>query len=251
MRALIVEDEPLARDTLRDFLRDEADVELVGEAADGAAAVAAIDGLAPDVVFLDIRLPGLSGLGVLERLRHRPWVVFTTAYDRYAVSAFELEAVDYLLKPFGRQRFRTTLDRVRRRLAESGDRTAAAADPFPESLRSGLVERPLRRLFARKRSGIVPIPVDRIDRIAGADDYSEVHCGDQTYHVPLRLKELERRLDGERFVRVHRSHLVNLDRVAEMRSRDPHRLEVVLAGGTVVPASRAGSARLRARMRRG
>lgn len=243
MRALIVEDEPLARDTLRDFLRDEADVELVGEAADGAAAVAAIDGLAPDVVFLDIRLPGLSGLGVLERLRHRPWVVFTTAYDRYAVSAFELEAVDYLVKPFGRSRFAAMLERVRRRLA------GGEPGPAVERARDALAGQPLRRLFARRGDRVIPIATARIVRIEAEGDYVAVHCGaDRPFLLSVSLADLEDRLDPERFERVHRSHLVNLDHVREMRSFDDRRLAIRLGDGSEVIASRTGSQRLRARL---
>lgn len=241
MRVLIVEDEPLARATLRDHLAGEEDVEIVGEAADGATAVEAVERLAPDLLFLDVRLPELSGLEVLERLERCPAVVFTTAFDRYAVAAFELEAVDYLVKPFGRERLRRTLARVRERLA------VAPGAGLSATLRQGLVELPLRRLFARKRDRIVPVPVARIERIEGAGDYCRLHCDGETFLVSMRLKDLEARLDAERFIRVHRSHLVNLDRVVEIRARDPHRLEVVLLSGALVPASRRGSRGLRRR----
>jgi len=127
VRALVVEDEPEARRMLREFLREASWVDLVGEAADGRGAVASIDRLKPRLVFLDIRLPELSGLEVLEKIRHQPEVVFATAYDRYAVAAFELGALDYLVKPFGRERFRSMLNRVRRRLALEPD-----APPSPE-----------------------------------------------------------------------------------------------------------------------
>lgn len=242
MRVLIVEDEPLARATLREHLAREVDVDVVGEAADGRAAVEAIRRLAPDLVFLDVRLPELSGLEVLEQVDPRPAVVFTTAFDRYAVAAFELEAVDYLVKPFGRRRFSATLARVRRRLTEGVDHTV------PRGV-GETASRPMSRLFLRKGRRIVPVAVDRVDRVEGAGDYSQVHCGRETFLVPMRLRDLASRLDGERFVRIHRSHLVNLDRVAEIRARDPHRLEVVLASGDVAPASRSGSAALRKRMR--
>lgn len=242
MKVLIVEDEPLARATLGEFLAEEDDIEVLGEVADGRAAIDAIERLAPDLLFLDVRLPELSGLEVLERFAQRPAVVFTTAFDRYAVAAFELEAVDYLVKPFGRERFRTTLARVRRRLAEGG------AGTMPVGLREGFVARPLRRLFARRRGRIVPVPVTSVERIEGAGDYCKLHCGAESFLVSLRLRELEAGLDPERFVRIHRSHLINLDRVTEIRTRDPHRLEVVFASGAVVPSSRAGSKTLRRRV---
>jgi two-component system LytT family response regulator len=246
IRVLLVEDEPLARRTLWELLAASEGVEVVGEAADGASAVERIDALRPDLVFLDVRLPELSGLEVLARVRHRPAVVFTTAYDRYAVSAFELEAVDYLVKPFGRARFLATLERVRRRLAEGGPWAAAAS---PTALAEGLGGRPLSRLFARKHDRIVPVAVDSIDHVEGSDDYALLRSGAERYLVPLRLKDLEERLDPERFVRIHRSHIVNLDRVVELRPFDDHRLEVRLAGGDRIVASRVGSARLRERMR--
>jgi len=244
MRALIVEDEPLARRTLRRFLSEEPDVEVVGEAADGLSALEAIDRLTPDLLFLDVRLPELSGLEVLARAHHTPAVVFTTAFDRYAVAAFEHEAIDYRVKPFGRRRLQETLDRVRKRLPEE------RREGLSEALGGGLMDRPLRRLYARIKGRIVPIPVDRVERIEGAGDYSEVHCGGEHYLVDLRLKLLDERLDGDRFLRVHRSHIVNLDRIAEIYSRDPHRLELRMASGAVIPASRTGSARLRERMKR-
>jgi two-component system, LytTR family, response regulator len=244
MKALIVEDEPLARRTLRSFLAEETDIELVGEATDGLSALEAIDRLTPDLVFLDVRLPELSGLEVLTLARHSPAVVFTTAFDRYAVAAFEHEAVDYLVKPFGRRRFRETLERVRRRVP--AERTAASTSRLGE----GLVERPLRRLFARAKGRIVQIPIEDVERIEGAGDYSEVHCASERYLVDLRLKTLDERLDDERFLRVHRSHIVNLDQIGEIYARDPHRLELRMASGAMVPASRSGSTRLRERMKR-
>ncbi|MEM7048345.1 MAG: LytTR family transcriptional regulator DNA-binding domain-containing protein [Acidobacteriota bacterium] len=243
MRVVVVEDEVLAREALRDLLAEHG-IAPLAEATDGRSALAAIARWAPDVVFLDIRLPELSGLEVLEGVEpaQRPLVVFTTAYDRYAVTAFELEAVDYLVKPFGRKRFAATLARVREKLRQ-GKPTDLSA-----TLREDLFERPRKRLFARKGRAIVPVPVDQIELISGADDYSRLCCGDESYLVALRLRDLEAQLDPDRFLRIHRSHLINLDRVAEIRPRDSHRLEVILRSGARVPASRQGSARLRGRM---
>ena len=242
MRVLVVEDEVLARRELRRLLEEAGGLEVVGEAADGRSAVEQIDALRPEVVFLDVRLPELSGLEVLERVAHRPAVVFTTAYDRYAVAAFEVEAVDYLVKPFGRARLEATLERVRRRLASGAPAAPSAA------LREGMGAWPLRRLFARRGDRIVPLPVERIDRIEGADDYAVVCCAGERHLVALRIRELEQRLDPERFVRIHRSHIVNLDRVAALQPFDEHRLAVRLTSGETLVASRAGSARLRRRM---
>lgn len=242
--ALIVEDEPLARSSLRELV-DEIDwMEAIGEAADGQAAVQAIDDDEPDVVFLDVELPELTGLQVLERIRHRPRVVFTTAYDRYAVTAFEFEAVDYLVKPFGRRRFRQTLDRLRRRIEEKG--TTARGY---ESERAAIGERYPERLFSKTGNRIVPVPVHAIQRLEAADDYVEAFCPDGMYLLDLTLAELESKLDPDRFCRVHRAHIVNLDHVVEMRKYDVRRLTIRMADGSEVVASRSGSKKLRDRMR--
>lgn len=240
IRALVVEDEPIPRRALRELVEQVDWLELVGEASDGRQAVARIDSLHPDLVFLDVHMPELSGIEVLNRVEHQPAVVFTTAFDRYAVAAFELEAIDYLIKPFGRKRFHTTLERVRRRLA--------GGDPLPpprERARAALADEPLDRVFAHKGNRIVPLRVGAVTRIEACDDYTEVHCSGQTFLLHLRLNELEQRLDPRRFVRVHRSHVINLDHVKQMRPHDERRLEIHLSDGSTVIASRSGSQKLR------
>lgn len=240
VRALIAEDEPLARRTLREFAGELDWMQVVGEAADGAEAVRMIDALAPDLVFLDVQMPELSGLEVLRRIRHDPEVVFTTAHDGYALAAFELEALDYLLKPFGRERFRTAAERVRRRLA------AVGPPPPPASERVAALNGPLERIFVRHRDRIVPVRVEDIARLEAADDYVTIHAGGQAYLVSLALSDLERRLDPARFRRVHRSHVVNLDHVVSLRPYDDaRRLVLSLRDGSEVLASRAGSLELR------
>jgi len=239
--AIVVEDEPLARDGLLRLIDEVEWLDAIGEAADGDTAVCLIDEKKPDVVFLDVELPESTGLQVLEKVRHHPRVVFTTAYDRYAVAAFEYEAVDYLIKPFGRRRFLETIERLRRRLSGEGevayDRIQAALD-----------ERLPSRLFAKAGDRIVPLPVDTIMRLEAADDYVEAFCPDGSHLLDLTLAELEDKLDPERFCRVHRSHIVNLDYVADMRRYDVRRLTVRMHDGTEVVASRAGSKKLRDRM---
>ena len=240
VRTLVVEDEPEARLALRGYLAEAPWVEVVGEAADGREAVACIDRLAPRLVFLDVRLPELSGLEVLERIRHQPEVVFATAYDRYAVAAFELGALDYLVKPFGRERCRKMLDRVERRLTEPPQDPTSA-----ERARSALGAQPLRRLFARTGERIVPISTSAIVRIQARGDYAEVHAPGGPFLVHVSLTELARRLDPERFAQVHRSHIVNLDAVKLLRPHDERRLAIVLANGDEIVASRAASEALR------
>jgi len=241
IRALLVEDEPLARKALRDFVAEVEWLETVGEAADGREALRLIDSLEPDLVFLDVQLPELSGLDVLEQIRHEPAVVFTTAFDRYAVAAFELEAIDYLIKPFGADRFRETLERVRRRLAAD----AAPGEPLGERARAALGRGPLTRLFARRADGIVPIPLETVAHIEAADDYVTVHSRGERHLLHVTLAELAARLDPGRFLRVHRSHVVNLDAVEAIREHDSRRLVVHLRDGQRVVASRTGSQALR------
>jgi two-component system, LytTR family, response regulator len=239
LRALVVEDEAHARRNLCEYAQGVEWLTLVGEARDGLEAVRLIDDLKPDLVFLDIALAELSGLEVIQRVRHQPEVVFTTAHDRFALSAFELGAIDYLLKPFGRRRFQTMLERVHRRMSTSTLPPASA-----ERARNAFGST-LRRLFARTRDGIVPIEVRSIRRIQASGDYVEVFCASGCYLLHVGLAELASRLDPDQFYLVHRSHLVNLEEVELLRPYDARRLQVQLRGGETIVASRAASEQLR------
>lgn len=239
VRAAIAEDEPQARRTLRAYLDGVEWIELAGEASDGAAAVRLVDDLKPDLLFLDVRLPELTGLEVVERIRHRPALVFTTAHDRFAVAAFELGALDYLLKPFGVERFGRMLERVRAHIE------VPAAPDAVERTRLALSPTPLRRLFARSGPRIVPIAVESIRRIQAAGDYAEVHCTAGRFLLQVSLGELLSRLDPERFRQVHRSHIVNLDHVQQMKPYDERRLLITFESGEEILASRKASEELR------
>jgi two-component system LytT family response regulator len=238
MRVLLAEDEAPARESLREYLAAAPGVSIVGEAGDGRTALALADALAPDLLLLDVRLPELSGLDVARQVRHRAEIVFTTAYDRFAVAAFELGAIDYLVKPFGRERLVAAVERARTRLAQS----AVGAG---ERARNSLADGPLERLFARVGDRIVPIGAPGIRRIQARGDYAEVHAAEGVFLIHVPLAELAERLDPSRFRQVHRSHVVNLDAVEHMRPFDDRRLAITLKDGSVVVASRAASESLR------
>ncbi|HEX8213359.1 MAG TPA: LytTR family DNA-binding domain-containing protein [Longimicrobium sp.] len=236
LRTVVAEDEPLARQRLRRFVERDPRLVLVGEAESGTAAVELIDRLAPDVVFLDVQMPECTGLEVLERAAHRPAPVFTTAYPEYALRAFEVEAYDYLVKPFGWTRFQAAVDRVARRLA-APPAPAAAAEPY------------LERLFVRRKGEMVPVSMRDVHRIEGAGDYVTLCTGAGQVLADISLNELERRLDPASFRRVHRAHIVNLDHVSAIRPYDERRLSIRFADGSEVVASRSGSQSLREMVR--
>ena len=237
VRALMVEDEPHARHSLREYTAGVDWLTMVGEACDGVEAIQLIDRLEPDLVFLDVSLPELSGLEVIQRIHHLPEIVFTTAYDRFAIAAFEMGALDYLMKPFGRERFQAMLERVRKRLMTDG---VPAAERARDALGS-----PLRRLFARTANGIVPINVRSIRHIQASGDYIEIECENGNYLLHMSLGEIAARLDPATFCRIHRSHIVNLDAVERLLAHDDRRFLVKLKGGREVLASRAASELLR------
>ncbi|MBX2821791.1 MAG: LytTR family DNA-binding domain-containing protein [Rhodothermaceae bacterium] len=238
-RIVIADDEPLAIQQLRTFLSAVDWVDLVGEATNGPDAIQAIDTLKPDLVFLDIRMPGASGLQVVEQVEHDPYLIFTTAYDRYAVTAFELQALDYLLKPFGKLRFNAALERARQALSAPVVLKERSRYAFNTS-NSG----PLTRLFVRTQRRIMPIVVDDIVRLEAHDDYVMLHLENERYLVNVRMKDFEKRLD-QRFARVHRSHIVNLDYIVSLEPYDERRIQIELQKGKRIIASRAGSKLLR------
>ncbi|MBO6576658.1 MAG: response regulator [Rhodothermales bacterium] len=233
IRVLIADDEPLARQLLRTVITAESDMEVVGEATDGAQACELAVSLRPDVAILDIQMPGPSGLEVARRMETVPVVVFATAYDAHAVAAFELQALDYLLKPFSRKRFRQTADRIRQALTERQDpmRREQAVRDHPE------------RLVVRHRGRLVPVDVQGISRVRACDDYAELHTDSGVYLAGVRMKHLEERLAG--FVRIHRSHLVNLEHMAALRPLEGGRAELQMRDGVVLPVSRRGRSLLR------
>src|SRR5215470_1925265 len=219
---LIADDEPLARRTLREHLRGLGWVGPIHEARDGKTAIMLANNHRPDLLFLDVVMPGATGLEVLEQLAYEPKVIFTTAYDQYAVTAFELGALDYVLKPFGRDR----LERVLRRAQAALDSSSASVlSRATEALQT---TPPLSRVFVRDGNRIIPIALTSIERAQGTDDYTTIFASLKEYLVSVRLCDLETHLASANFMRIHRSHLINLEYVTSIEPYDAARVEVVM-----------------------
>ena len=240
VRTFLADDEPIARAGLRRLLAQLPGIEVVGEAADGLAAVKRIDALRPDLVLLDIRMPGLPGTEVVARLAHRPAVIFTTAHAAHAVTAFELGAVDYLLKPFGAPRLAAAIERARAALGRTEE--VAPLDRLRETLEDG----PLTRLYVRSGTAIVPVPVAAVRWFEADGDYVVAHA-DRAHVLTVSLAALELRLDPARFTRIHRTHIVNLDQVATFRRHGKGGMVAELRDGTRLAVSRARAQALRGR----
>lgn len=239
LKVVIADDEPLVRRGLRSHLTGEPDVRVTGEARNGTEALALIRATEPDVVFLDIQMPGLDGLAVLAALppASRPAVVFVTAHDSYAVRAFELHAVDYLLKPFDGERFRVALGRARERLRlRQLDGTAPDLELVAAELGDGKT-RP-DRIAVRESGKIVLVPLDEVDWIEAADNYVRLHRGDGYHLLRQPLGKLEEALDPKRFARIHRSAMVNLSRIKSLESTPSGEYEVRLHDGQKLTLSR-------------
>jgi two-component system LytT family response regulator len=237
LSALIVDDEDLARRLVREFLAAHEDIEVVGECANGLEAVKRIGELAPDLVFLDIQMPRLSGLEVLELTGRRTGVIFTTAYDEHAVKAFELHAVDYLLKPFSRARFDDALARARK-LHEG-------AAPAGLDALVARKDAPIERILIRDRDQVHVIDVARIECLEAQGDYLAVLADGQTYLKPQRISDAEEQLDPRHFLRVHRSFIINLAFLQGLERQGTDRYYARLRSGKRVPVSRSGYERLR------
>ena len=243
LRVLIVDDEAPARALLREYLSAHSDIEIAGECTNGFEAVKVIGETGPDVVFLDVQMPKLDGFEVLELVERPPAVVFVTAYDEYALRAFEVHAVDYVLKPVGRERFEEALAQARARFGSA----LAAGAPSPAALAAAA--RPpgqfVARLLVKDGANVHVIPVERLDWIEAQDDYVAIHAAGKIHLKPQTLAEVAAGLDPARFVRIHRSYVLNIERLArlELYAKDSH--AAILADGKQLPVSRAGYARLK------
>ncbi len=249
IRAFVVDDEPPARRRLVELLEREPDIEVGGTFAAGAEALAAIAKEPPDLLFLDVQMPGLDGFQLLDRVEpdRRPIIVFVTAYDAYALKAFEVRALDYLLKPFSDERFDATLARARERV-RSREREALGEKVL--AIVGAPHARPyVSRLAVRNRGQVRFLEVGDVEWIEAAGVYATIHEGGREHLVRESLAALEARLDPARFARIHRSAIVALDRVIELRLDDRGGCRVVLRDGTLLPLSRQKREELEARLR--
>jgi two-component system LytT family response regulator len=240
LRIVVVDDEALSRAVVREFAAADPGVEIVADCANGFEAVKAVSELKPDLVLLDVQMPKLDGFEVLELLGREQPVIFVTAYDQYAIKAFQVHAVDYLLKPFGAERLAEALARARTRI---GAREALPAKALVSDART--TRAPLERILIRDRADVHVIPVAKIDYIESQDDYVQLKVGDRQLLKEQTLAELEQLLDPGRFVRIHRRYLLNVARLARIEQAVTESRVAILQDGTELPISRSGYAKLR------
>ena len=243
IKTIIVEDEKLARDLIKDYLQNHKDFELTGEYEDGFSGLKAINEMKPDLIFLDIQMPKLTGFEMLEVLEHHPAIIFTTAYDQYALKAFEHNALDYLLKPYSKDRFNEALGKARERI-QSGD---------TESI-SRLVqhrdeqEDEIHRVVVKSRSRINVIPVDEIIYLEAQDDYVMIYTLQSKHLKQKTMKFFEAHLPSGDFVRIHRSYIVRLSEIEQMQLYEKESYIVILKNGVKLPVSKSGLPKLKKKL---
>jgi two-component system LytT family response regulator len=245
IRAVIVDDEELARGLLREYLGHAGGVEVIAECANGFEAVKTIAERKPDLVFLDVQMPKLDGFEVLELIDPSVAVIFVTAYDQYAMRAFDANAVDYLLKPFSSDRFKKAIERVRQRLGSpqpaaprisASDLSAAARPP----------DQRLERIVVKDGTKVHIIPIDKLDYVEAQDDYIALRSEKKNYLKQQTISSIETQLDSKKFVRIHRSYIVNLERIVRIEPYTKDSRVAVLADGAQLPVSRSGHSKLKA-----
>jgi two-component system LytT family response regulator len=239
IRTLIVDDELLARDRVKRFLRDETDIVVIGECGDGAEAIETIEREKPDLVFLDVQMPEKNGFEVIKSLDSKliPAVVFVTAYDQYALQAFDVHALDYLLKPFNRERFRRAVSRSRELLE---NRQRGALDERLVSLIADLKteKKYLERFVVKSAGRIFFLKIDEIDWIEAAGNYLKLHVGRDAHLIRETMNSIEAKLDPDKFRRIHRSTVVNIDRIKELHPMFSGDYAVILRNGAELTLSR-------------
>lgn len=248
IRCAIVDDEPLAREILRNFVQNYSDIEVIGECANGLDAIRLIREQHPDLVFLDIQMPSLDGFGVLRELKRDklPYIIFVTAFDQYAVRAFDVHALDYLLKPIDEERFERAMDRARKALQSDTDWMGHIAGFLQEveTLKSGYLD----RIVIKEDGKIFFIKTDQIDWIEAKGNYALIHCGKKSHLIREAMSTLEGQLNPQQFFRIHRSTIVNVERVRELHSLFHGDCRVILQDGTNLLMSRRFRDKLRSHL---
>jgi two-component system LytT family response regulator len=241
--AIIVDDEKLARNVIKNYLGSYTNIKIVDECKNGYEAFKSISSHKPDLIFLDIQMPKISGFELLELLDETPEIVFSTAFDHYALKAFDVNAIDYLLKPFSEERFRETIEKVMARLKDnSGDRK----DIIEKLTTHKLDEKEhIIRVVVKKNNKIIIVPVDKIINIEAQDDYVMINSEDGSFLKTKTMKFFEDNLDPSEFVRVHRSHIVKIDRIKNIELLEKESYKVTLSNGTTCPVSKSGYAKLK------
>lgn len=241
-RIIIVEDEEPARDLLKRYLSASTNIEIIGEFADGFEAAKAINSLKPDLVLLDIQLPRLTGFEILEIIEHPAAIIFTTAYDEYALKAFERNAVDYLLKPFSKDRFLQSLERAKERMA-------AKSAPNLETLAENLTpNEPLNRIVVKTGKAIQVVPIEQIEMIEASDDYVSIYTNQERFVKKQTMKYFEERLNPNTFIRTHRSYIVNITQIASIELYEKDSYIGILRNGNKVKISASGYKELKEKL---
>lgn len=241
LKAIIVEDEKLARDLVKSYLSTQESIELIGEFTDGFSGLKAINDLKPDIVFLDVQMPKLTGLELLELLEDVPQIIFTTAYDEYAVSAFDLNAVDYLLKPFSKVRFDKAIDKAIGNI--QNNKVTKGIASLKEHVEGTSV---LDKIVVKSNSNIHVIPVNEVVYIESEDDYVMIHTKDRKHLKHQTMKFYEQQLDAKMFARIHRSYIVNVSEINKIEKFGKDTYQVVLKNQTTLKISRSRYQELKA-----
>ncbi|MFL5728778.1 MAG: LytR/AlgR family response regulator transcription factor [Cytophagaceae bacterium] len=242
IRVIIIDDEPLGRDLLRTFLKGHSSVEILAECADGFQGLKAIQELKPDLIFLDIQMPRITGFEMLELIEEPPFIIFTTAYDEYAIKAFELQAIDYLLKPFSRERFGRALEKAEEKIRQKSNSPAQVRDLLSHAL---YPEGKMERIVIKTGSKVKVIPVQTVLYLEAQDDYVMVYTAEGKFLKQQTMKYFETALDSSQFIRIHRSYLANIQEISMIEPYEKESYRLVLKNNARLPISKSGYSRLK------
>jgi two-component system, LytTR family, response regulator len=242
MRCLIIDDEPLARDLVRKFVGDFPDMTVLGECSDGFQGLKSIQELQPDLVFLDVQMPKITGFEMLELMEAPPIIIFTTAYNEYAIKAFEMNAVDYLLKPFSKERFKKAIEKATEAHLSKSKPIKPLQDLQNDTTH---LQEPLQRVVVKNGAKIQVIPVAELVYLEAQDDYVMLYTASAKYLKQQTMKYFEKALAADLFVRIHRSYIVNVSHIAQLEHYDKESFKLILTNKTVLPLSKTGYVELK------